>query len=160
MMRLALAAALLPAAAAAPTCDSASCCETKITGMCSGNTHDAAGVIIGGTGYATTDFTCEAGTQLKADPHLIAQPATGAQAACCDAILCDENFYASAANTCTACPAGKINAAGDSIATTGFAATTCDECAENFYASAADTCTACPAGKINAEGDSVATTGF
>merc|ERR1719181_446848 len=101
MMRLALAAALLPAAAAAPTCTDASCCSTIVYGKCTGNTHaapdgDADPVLSAGA----ADFTCATQTNAgsyadKATGNTIDKPAgtdaaaiTAQIAACCDAVAC------------------------------------------------------------------------
>ncbi len=80
MMRLAFAAALLPAAAAVhgdPSCTEADCCVPKVMGMCKDNTHDSEGRFFGDTGYDATsveDVDCSSGdgttagnTQVKAD---------------------------------------------------------------------------------------------
>ena len=67
-----------------------------------------------------------------------------------EATICSENQRV-VSNVCTACPAGKTNAAGDDAS---GADTTCDAtiCSENQKV-VSNVCTACPAGKTNAAGD-------
>eukprot|EP01043_Picozoa_sp_COSAG02_P005640 COSAG02_NODE_154_length_33067_cov_38.282092_9_plen_685_part_00 len=94
-------------------CNAADCCHAKIQGMCAGNTHDAAGNLMGEYNYVSTDFFCPRGYMNKdvATSRGIPIPATQGEAVmkCCS---CERGYHV-VGNSCVACPYGRFRPAGD-----------------------------------------------
>ena len=96
------------------------------------------------TARMTTCETCTNGTIYKSSEALPSGEDGG------DQCLCRAGHYVSS-NVCTACAAGKTNAAGND-ASGSDASCTATLCAENEYVSS-NVCTACAAGKTRGAGD-------
>ena len=86
MMRLALAATMFQAAAAVATCTVQSCCVDMVQGMCSGNTHDAAGKATGDVGVTSTEITAVSCTGATPENKGATQAGRD-EVACCQAAL-------------------------------------------------------------------------
>ena len=172
MMRLALAATMFQAAAAVATCTVQSCCVDMVQGMCSGNTHDAAGKATGDVGVTSTEITAvsctgatpenKGATQAGRDEVACCQAATAAPAALATCGDVNGDATGTTAVSATECGAGWIVDASATAATcTGTACdfateadkvACCSPCSWGTFALAADVaCSAHGAGTAAAD---------
>eukprot|EP01043_Picozoa_sp_COSAG02_P008966 COSAG02_NODE_297_length_25355_cov_78.632998_17_plen_281_part_00 len=112
-------------------CNAATCCSTIISGMCAGNTHDSAGVLL--TSSVGVDYVCPSGYTMKTDAS---SRAGWSDTLCCDQCpppvlkcgdytSCSTYTYVAASDDNTVCPQAPNPWTGDTCDPGNCNAATC-----------------------------------